>query len=59
MLDEFLEDNPNFVSTNVHPPLIVVIDKHGQNKEFKREKHIVKYSNEGWIFSEIEIIIGE
>ena len=59
LLDEFLEDNPNFVSTIVQPPLIVVIAKYGRNKEFNRELHCVKYENGEWIFPEIEIFIGE
>jgi hypothetical protein len=59
LLDEFLEDNPNFVSTIVHPPLIAVIAKYGRNKEFNIEIHTVKYENGEWIFPEIEIFIGE
>lgn len=59
MLDEFLEDNPNFVSTMVQPPLIKVNTKYGRNEEFDRKLHCVKYENGEWIFPEIEIIIGE
>jgi hypothetical protein len=59
MIDEFLEDNPNFVSTIVHPPIVVTISKYGYDKEFNRETDMVKFIDGEWVFPDVEIFVGE